>query len=73
MELSGQLYALGERAPGTHWIGDWVGPRRGEEKNLAPTGIRTPTPPSAVQPVASRYTDCGIPAPRASAVLMFFT
>jgi hypothetical protein len=30
MEVSGQLHApatlpLGERAPGTHWIGGWVG------------------------------------------------
>jgi hypothetical protein len=24
----------GERAPGTHWIRGWVGPRRGVEKNL---------------------------------------
>jgi hypothetical protein len=30
---------------------------RGEEKNLAPTGTRNPTP-SDVQPVASRYTAC---------------
>jgi hypothetical protein len=32
MEVSGQLHAPaalppGERAPGTHWIGGWVGPR----------------------------------------------
>jgi len=32
MEVSGQLHApaalpLGEIAPGTHWIGGWVGPR----------------------------------------------
>jgi hypothetical protein len=40
MDVSGQLHALGrftprERAPGTHWIGGWVGPRAGldyEEK-----------------------------------------
>jgi hypothetical protein len=30
--MSGQLdapgrFTLGERAPGTHWIGGWVGPR----------------------------------------------
>jgi hypothetical protein len=42
MEASGQLHA-----PGTHWIGGWVGPRagldaveNGEEKILAPTIIR---------------------------------
>jgi hypothetical protein len=32
LEVSGQLHILagftpGERAPGTHWIGGWVGPR----------------------------------------------
>jgi hypothetical protein len=37
--------------------------RRGEDKNLVPTGTRTPAP-SAVQPVASRYTDWAIPAPQ---------
>jgi hypothetical protein len=34
LEVSGQLHALaalppGERAPGTHWIRGWVGPRAG--------------------------------------------
>jgi hypothetical protein len=56
MEVSGQLHALtalpGERAPGTHWIGGWVGPRvsldtwRREEPYNA--GNRT----QAFQPVA---------------------
>jgi hypothetical protein len=53
-----------ERASGTHWIGDLVGPRVGLDdvkKILDPTGARTPTA-RAVQPVASRYTDCAIPA-----------
>jgi hypothetical protein len=59
-------YTPAERAPGTHWIGGWGGlrnrsGRHREEKNLAPTGTRTPTP-SAVLPVASRYTDCAIQA-----------
>jgi hypothetical protein len=36
MEVSGQLHApaalpLGEIAPGTHWIGGWVGPRIGQD------------------------------------------
>jgi hypothetical protein len=44
MEESGQLHAQaaltpGERAPDTHCIGDWVGPRVGldavEKRNLA--------------------------------------
>jgi hypothetical protein len=42
-------FTPGERAPGTHWIGGWVGPRVGideVEKILDPTGTRTPTPPS---------------------------
>jgi hypothetical protein len=34
MEVSGQLHASAtlspeESAPGTYWIGDWVGPRAG--------------------------------------------
>jgi hypothetical protein len=52
-----------ETAPGTHWIGGWVGPRAGlddVEKILDPTGTRTPTP--AVQRAASRYTNYAIPA-----------
>jgi hypothetical protein len=54
-----------ERAPGIHWIGDWVGPRASlaavekKKKSLAPTGNWTP----AVQPVAIRHTDKAIPAP----------
>jgi hypothetical protein len=68
MEVSGQLHApaalpFGGRAPSTHWIGGWVGPRAGldtgEENSLALAGIRTP----AVQPVARRYTDRAIPTP----------
>jgi hypothetical protein len=45
--------------PGTHWIGSWVDPRASlddMEKILDPTR----TPNSAVQPVASHYTDCAI-------------
>jgi hypothetical protein len=39
-------FTPGEGAPGTYWIGGWVGPRaglgrRGEQKILHPTGIRT--------------------------------
>jgi len=30
-------FTPGEGTPGTHWIGSWVGPRRGgEEKNSQP-------------------------------------
>jgi hypothetical protein len=54
-----------EIAFGTHWIRGWAGPRTGlddVEKIFAPTGTRSLTP-RPVQPVASRYTDCAIPAP----------
>jgi hypothetical protein len=40
-------FTPGERAPSTHWIGGWVGPRAGMddvEKILQSTGTRTPTP-----------------------------
>jgi hypothetical protein len=54
------------RAPGTHWIGGWVGPRASlddveKKKFIEFIGTRTPTP-SVVRPVASRYTDYVIPA-----------
>jgi hypothetical protein len=45
-------FITGERAPSTHCIGGWVGPRAcldAGEKSLAPAGNRMP----AVQPVAS--------------------
>jgi hypothetical protein len=58
-------FTPGERAPGTHWIECWVdrraGRRHGEVKILDPTGARTPTT-RVVQPIASRYIDCAIPA-----------
>jgi hypothetical protein len=45
-------FTAGERAPGTHWIGGWVGPRAGlndveKRKIFDPTGTRTPTPLSS--------------------------
>jgi hypothetical protein len=47
-------FTFKEKAPGTHWIGGWMGPRaasgrRGEVKILHPTG--------------TRYIDCAISAP----------
>jgi hypothetical protein len=56
---------LQERAPGTHCIGGWVDPRAGLDdmakwKFLTLPGLELRL--SVVQPVASRYTDCAIPA-----------
>jgi hypothetical protein len=66
MEVSGQLHAPaalppGERAPGTHWIGGWVGPtavldavvKRTISSPRRELNPRTPI----VQPVAQRYTE----------------
>jgi hypothetical protein len=55
-----------ESAPGTHWIGGWVSPRIGVEdmekrKCLVLSGLKLQP---VIQPVASRYADCTIPAPR---------
>jgi len=50
--------------PSTHCMGDWVGPRAGLDgcgKSRPPPGVDSHT----IQPVASRYTDCSVPAPTA--------
>jgi hypothetical protein len=50
-----------KRAPGTHWIGGWVGPRAVLEavvKRKIPSPRRESNPRTAiVQPAAQRYTD----------------
>jgi len=49
--------------PGTHCIGGWVGLRDGLDgcgKSSPPPGLD----PRTFQPVASRYTDNAIPAPK---------
>jgi hypothetical protein len=66
MEVSGQLHAPGrftpkERAPGTHWIGGWVGPRAVldavlQRKIPSPRRESKPKTP-IVQPVVQRNTD----------------
>jgi hypothetical protein len=66
MEVSGQLHASAalpprEIAPGTHWIGGWVGPRAGldavvKRKISSPRRESNPRTP-IVQPVAQRFTD----------------
>jgi hypothetical protein len=53
------------KSPGTHWIGGWVDHRAGlddveKRKFLTLPGLELDT--SVVQPVASRHTDCPIPA-----------
>jgi hypothetical protein len=55
-----------ERAPGTHWLRRWVGPRAGLD-TVSKTKIPSPREESnpdhpIVQPVSSRYTDWTIPA-----------
>jgi hypothetical protein len=68
MEVSGQLHAPAAlppgRAPGTNWIGGWVGPRAVLDavvKRKIPSPRRESNPrTSIVQPVAQRYTDWAI-------------
>jgi hypothetical protein len=56
-----------ERAPGTHWIGGWVGPRAVLDavvKRKIPTSHWESNPrTSIVQPVAQHYTTWAIMAP----------
>jgi hypothetical protein len=53
------LYLPGERAPGTHWIGGWVGPKVGvdtvEKRKISHCRESNPGRP------ARRYTDWAIP------------
>jgi hypothetical protein len=50
-----------ERAPGTQWIGGWVGPRFGLDvvlKGKIPSPSRESNPDHPIlQPLASRHTD----------------
>jgi hypothetical protein len=66
MEVSGQLHAPAdlpprERAPVTHWIGGWIGPRAVQDavvKRKIPSPHWESNPrTSIVQPVAQRSTD----------------
>jgi hypothetical protein len=64
MEMSGQLQAPAALPPGTHWIGDWVGPRAVldavvKRKISSPRRESNPRTP-IIQPVASSYTDWAI-------------
>jgi hypothetical protein len=54
-----------ERARGSHWIGDWVGPRTGledVERKKYCLYLDPKSEPLAIQPLASRYTYCAIPS-----------
>jgi hypothetical protein len=57
-------FTPGERTPGTHWTGGWVGPSAGldaetRKKSFVSVGDRTPV----VQSVVSHYTDWAAWAP----------
>jgi hypothetical protein len=63
----GRAFTPGERTPGTHWTGDWVGPRAGLDtqargKILRPRRGSNPDCP-VVQPVVRHYTAWANPAP----------
>jgi hypothetical protein len=58
-------FSLGDRAPGTHWIGGWMDPWAGlddMEKRTFLTLSVLELLPLGRQPVNSRYTNCAIPA-----------
>jgi hypothetical protein len=72
LEVSGQLYAPAALPPGKsprYPLNTRLGApqsrsgRRGDDKIYDPSWTRSPTL-FVVQPVASRYTDCAIPAPQ---------
>jgi hypothetical protein len=60
------LFTPRERAPGTHWIGGWVGPRAVLDavvKRKIPSPRRESNPRTTIiQPVVQRYTDWAITA-----------
>jgi hypothetical protein len=66
----GRAFIPGERTPGIHWTGGWVGPRDGlykedREKILCPCrGSNLDRP--VVQPVVRHYTAWANPAPKLS-------
>jgi hypothetical protein len=64
MEVSGQLHPQG--APGTHWIGGWVGPRATLDavvKRKIPSPCQESNPKTPIiHPVAQHYTDWAVMA-----------
>jgi hypothetical protein len=62
--VNGQIQApadfTAEKAPGTHWIGDWVDSRGGLDEVEKKQFLTLPgleLRPLGLQPVANRYTD----------------
>jgi hypothetical protein len=74
----GRAFTPGERTPGTHRTGGWVGPIAGLDteargKILCPSRGSNPDRP-VVQPVVRQYTDWANPAPlRLSRKLKYYT
>jgi hypothetical protein len=69
-------FTSGERAPGTHWIGGWMGPQRAvwtlrRTENSWPYRDSN-CDPSVVHPVVSRYTDCAIRVLVVHTILSYF-
>jgi hypothetical protein len=70
MEVSGQLHAPAalpprERAPGTQWIGGWVGPRAVLDtvmKKIPSPRRESNRSTPIVQTVSQRYTDWAVTA-----------
>jgi hypothetical protein len=59
------LFTPGEKVPGTHWKGGWLGPRAGLddlEKRKSLTLLGFELDPSCRPSRTSRCTDCTIPA-----------
>lgn len=58
-------FTLGERTHGTHWTGGWMVPRTSEvdveERKILTVPGLVPRP-SVIQPLASPYSLCPIPA-----------
>jgi hypothetical protein len=69
-------FTPGEGAAGTHCIRGWVGPRTGledvERRKFCPY-LDSNSDPSAVQPVASRYTDFTSPVNVKDSPFSYFT
>jgi hypothetical protein len=54
-------FTPGERAPGTHWIGGWVGPRTGIDDVERRKVLPLPGLELLLLGLPPRYTDCSIP------------